>query len=101
VSDRRPNLVLHVRAAEANPDPRRARDPRAPITGNRAALLALRDLVDSALEVGNSTQVFREADGEKRAREAALTVHYSHSRAYRGDEFVSNVEDDDVERVAG
>jgi hypothetical protein len=40
----RPNLVLHVRAAQPGAA------PAATITGNRAGLLALRDLVDAALE---------------------------------------------------
>jgi hypothetical protein len=56
---RRPNLVLHVRAAAPSPT------PAATITGNRAALLALRDLIDAALEseASNATRAFREADG--------------------------------------
>jgi hypothetical protein len=59
VSERRPNLVLHVRAAEPG------RAPAATITGNRAALEALRELVDAALEgdPGNASRVLRELDG--------------------------------------
>jgi hypothetical protein len=41
---RDPNLVLHVRA------PGEETPPAATITGNRAGLLALSDLVDAALE---------------------------------------------------
>jgi hypothetical protein len=36
-----------------------------------------------------------EPTAEKRAREAVLTLHYSRSRTYRGNEFVSNDDEDD------
>lgn len=59
MSERRPNLVLHVRA------PGDGIPPAATITGNRAALEALRELLDAALggEAGNASRVFREVDG--------------------------------------
>jgi hypothetical protein len=79
VSDqaRRPNLVLHVRAAQPGPA------PAATITGNRAALEALRDLVDAALrgEGGNAARVFREADGA----DFQLEVRLARSREEMGD----------------
>ncbi len=57
MSERRPRTVLHLRAA----GPRRQSVPTATITGNRAGLAALRDLVDAALEseAGNSNLVLR------------------------------------------
>jgi hypothetical protein len=77
VSERRPNLVLHVRA------PGEKVPPTATITGNRAALEALRELVDAALsgEGGNASRVFREADGA----DFQLEVRLARSREEMGD----------------
>ncbi len=77
MSERRPNLVLHVRVAEAGIS------PSATITGNRAALGALRELVDAALsgEGGNASRVFREADGA----DYQLEVRLARSREEMGD----------------
>jgi hypothetical protein len=77
VSERRPNLVLHVRAAEPGPA------PSATITGNRAALDALRELVDAALqgEAGNASRVLREVDGA----EFQVSVLLARSREEMGD----------------
>ena len=76
MSERRPNLVLHDRGAESGPS------PAATITGNRAGLLALRDLVDAALEgdPGNANRVFRESDGA----DYQLGVHLARSRSEMG-----------------
>lgn len=60
MSERHPNLVLHVRAASAE-----ITAPTATITGNRAGLEALRELVDAALagDAANASRVLREVDG--------------------------------------
>lgn len=77
VSGRRPNLVLHVRA------PGEEIPPSATFTGNRAALEALRELVDAALgaEGGNAFRVFREVDGA----DYQLEVRLARSREKMGD----------------
>ena len=77
VSARRPNLVLHVRA------PGDRIPPVAAITGNRAALEALRELVDAALRVegGNASRVYREVDGA----DYQIEVLLARSREEMGD----------------
>jgi hypothetical protein len=74
---KRPNLVLHVRPAQPGAA------PAATITGNRAGLLALWDLVNAALEGdrGNANRVFRESDGA----DYQLTVRLARSREEMGD----------------
>lgn len=75
--ERRPNLGLHVRA------PGEEIAPSATITDNRAALEALRELVDAALrgEGGNASRVFREVDGA----DYQLEVRLARSREEMGD----------------
>jgi hypothetical protein len=72
LSAKRKNLVLHVRAAVPGPA------PAASVTGNRAALEALRDLVDAALEgePNNASRVLREVDGA----DYQLGIHLARSR---------------------
>lgn len=79
MSEPRPRPVLHLRPAE----PRRASVPTATITGNRAGLAALRDLVDAALEseAGNANRVLLEADGA----DYVLSVFLARSRDEMGD----------------
>jgi hypothetical protein len=74
---RRPNLVLHVRGAEAGIT------PSATVTGNRAALEALRELVNAALsgEGGNASRVLREVDGA----DYRLEVRLARSREEMGE----------------
>ena len=76
MTERPPNLVLHVRAAQPGPV------PSATITANRTGLLALRDLVDAALsgEAGNASRVLREVDGA----DYQLTVRLARSREEMG-----------------
>lgn len=65
MTERSPNPVLHLRPAEPRTDPRAADHPTARIVGNRAALLALRDQLDSALGSGGSHRMYAEADGAR------------------------------------